>query len=77
MRCNGGTRRDQKFICVATSRTRTNMFLGEHPLTVLATLIVEKDSRKIRSVNVRKECVTDQSGVKTEERTTFICSCTI
>lgn len=77
LRCSGGTRRDQKFICVVTTRIGRNLFCGGNRLTVLVAFILEEDSKRMRTVNERKEVLTYSHGVSREEQTNLILSCGI
>lgn len=77
MRCRGGRRRNQKFICVTTVRMKRVMFNGGNTVSVLFSLILEEDSKKIRTLNVRRERRMDGDGTIYEDKTNWICSCDI
>lgn len=77
IRCSGGKRRDQKFICVATVRMKRNLFGGGHSICVLLSLILEDESTKARTLTVRNEKHFYKNGTASDMGFTWIFSCNI
>lgn len=76
LRCSGGERRDQKFICVATVRMKRLLFNGGgHRLSVVVSIIIKEESNKVRSLNVRREECVSSSGATERGDYNWVCSC--
>lgn len=74
IRCNGGRRRNQRFICMTNVRMKRNLFGGGCRHSVICSMVVEEQSRKVRALNIRIERDLDDSGNVLRERTNVICS---
>lgn len=75
LRCSGGMRRDQKFICIGTVRMKRLMVDGGSELVVMLSVLVEEEFRKLRALTVRAEKRIDGNGSVVVERTAYICCC--
>lgn len=77
LRCSGGRRRNQKFICMGTVRMKRKLFNGGMRTSVVCSIVVEEESKKIRTMTVRSERYVDEAGNRVNERTEWICCCDI
>lgn len=50
---------------------------GRYRLSVIASLIIEEESKMVRTLNERREMNVDSSGVGVESETKWICTCDI
>lgn len=76
-RCSGGRRRNRKFICVSTVRTKKEIHSGKYIVTVLFSIIVEEQSRKIRNMMLKRERRYNEHGTIMEDTVTNFCSCDV
>lgn len=54
-RCSAINRRNQKFICVCTSRTKKMVRNGVVEMTAMLSIVIEEESKKIRKLTLRLE----------------------
>lgn len=77
LRCSGGMRRDQKFICVATVRLKRLLYDGGSEMVLILSVLIEEESRKVRMLTIRRQKHWDTEGTVVLERSNFLCSCDI
>lgn len=87
-RCCGGKRWNQKSVCVFTLRLKRTLRTGCVVTYVMANIIIEEESRKLRNICIRREvdsgyivnAVDEQNGIKARsgmgmEQYKYLCSC--
>lgn len=70
LRCCGGKRMKQKYVCVSTLRLNRTLKNGSTVVSVMFNLIIEEQSRKMRNVCIRRE-----AGAASDMTESYLCSC--
>lgn len=63
LRCSGGRRRDQKFISVIINHIRRKLYAGGFRKSVLISFLPEEESKKLRTITVRRKMEVSENGI--------------